>query len=143
MAYFTAPDNWLVVTGGTGSDTSGPRILGLHPEEDMSLWIGFLSPVEPKSLEEAEAYVIDLGRGLVDEAEVQRTEDGRLGNLPARYYLGRGLREGAPVGFGVVIAALPDSRAVIGIVVGEYGARDVYREPIDAILASLKPVALP
>ena len=132
------PDGWVVTTGGNDVDGGAPRILGMNPEGDLSLWVGFLSPIEPKSLEEAEAYVKDLGKSLVTDSKVDRENDGNLGTLPARFYIGRGTREGAPVDFGVAIAALPGPRAVITVIVGEYGAREVYGEDIVAILASLR-----
>lgn len=132
------PDGWVVTTGGSGADGAAPRILGMNPEGDLSLWAGFLSPAEPKNLEEAEAYVKDLGRSLVTESEVDRVNDGKFGTLPARFYIGRGTREGAPVDFGVAIAALPGPRAVIGVIVGEYGAREVYSDEIAAIFGSLQ-----
>lgn len=55
-----APDGWVVATGGSDADGGAPRILGMNPEDDLSLWVGFLSPAEPKDVEEAEAYVKDL-----------------------------------------------------------------------------------
>ena len=130
------PDGWIVATGGSDADDAAPRILGMNPEGDFSLWIGFLSPAEPKNLEEAEAYVKDLGKSLVTETKVDRVNDGKLGTLPARFYIGRGTRQGAPVDFGVAISALPGPRAVISIIVGEYNAREVYREEIAAIIGS-------
>ena len=130
------PDGWVVATGGSDADGAAPRILGMNPEGDLSLWVGFLSPAEPKNLEEAEAYVKDLGKSLVTETKVDRVNDGKLGTLPARFYIGRGTRQGAPVDFGVAISALPGPRAVISIIVGEYNAREVYREEIAAIIGS-------
>ena len=135
------PDGWVLATGGSGADGGAPRILGMNPEGDLSLWVGFLSPAEPKDLEEAEAYVKELGKNLVSQSKVDRVSDGKLGPLPARFYLGRGTREGAPVEFGVAIAALPGPRAVICVSVGEYGAREEYREKIAAIIGSLRAEA--
>lgn len=132
------PDGWVVATGGSDADDVAPRILGMNPEGDLSLWVGFLSPAEPKNLEEAEAYVKDLGKRLVTEGRVDRVNDGKLGTLPARFYVGRGTRESAPVDFAVAIAALPGPRAVIGVFVGEYGARDIYGDEIAAIIGSLQ-----
>lgn len=135
------PDGWILATGVSDEDDAAPRILGLNPEGDLSLWVEFLSPAEPKNLEETEAYVKDLGKSLVTESHVDRTDDGELGTLPARFYIGRGTREGAPVDFGVAIAALPGPRAVIAVIVGEYGAREVYEDEIAAIVASLQAEA--
>jgi len=132
------PDNWLVVTGRSAAGGEAPRVIGMHPEGDYSLWIGFLSPVEVKTLEEAEAYVVDMGGNIVSGGKVERIVDGKLGGLPARYYAGSGTREGAPVDFTVVITALPKQRMVIGLYVGEYGAREVYQEQILAIASSFQ-----
>lgn len=133
-----APDGWVVTTGGSAGEGGPPRILGLNPEDDLSLWVGFLSPAEPKNLDEAEAYVRDLGRSMLSESHVDRVDDNVLGTLPARFYFGRGTRQGAPVEFGVVIAALPGPRAVITVIVGEYDAGEVYGDEIAAILGSLQ-----
>ncbi len=135
------PDGWVVATGRSDADGAAPRILGMNPEGDLSLWVGFLSPAEPKNLEEAEAYVKDLGRSLVTEGKVDRVNDGKLGTLPARFYIGRGTRKAAPVDFAVAIAALPGPRAVIGVIVGEFGAREVYGDEIAAIIGSFQAEA--
>ncbi|GMG83989.1 hypothetical protein LNKW23_32030 [Paralimibaculum aggregatum] len=134
------PDGWVVATGSGSEEDGVPRILGITPEGDFSLWIGFLSPEEPRDINEAEAYVRDLGTKLVDDSRVERVADGELGVLPARLYLGQGTRAGAPIDIGVAIAALPGPRAVIGVIVGENGAREVYDLDIAAILGSLVPV---
>ncbi len=132
------PDGWVVAAGGSGEQGGPPRILGMNPEGDLSLWVGFLSPAEPQNLEEAEAYVKDMGQSLVSESHVDRVDDNVLGTLPARFYFGSGTRQGAPVDFGVAIAALPGPRAVITVIVGEYDAGEVYGDEIAAILASLQ-----
>lgn len=132
------PDGWVVAVGGSGGEGGPPRILGMNPEDDLSLWVGFLSPAEPQNLEEAEAYVKDMGRSLVSESHVDRVDDNVLGTLPARFYFGSGTRQGAPVEFGVAIAALPGPRAVITVIVGEYDAGEVYGDEIAAILRSLQ-----
>lgn len=132
------PDGWTVATGGSGGEGGPPRILGMNPEDDLSLWVGFLSPAEPQDLEEAEAYVRNMGQSLVSESHVDRVDDNVLGTLPARFYFGSGTRQGAPVDFGVAIAALPGPRAVITVIVGEYDAGEVYGDDIAAILGSLQ-----
>jgi len=134
------PDDWLVVAGRDEAGSGAPRILGLHPEGDYSLWIGFLAPAEVKTLADAEAYVVNMGPRLVSGARVERIEDGKMGNLAARFYSGAGTRQGAPVDFIVVVTALPKERMVIGVYVGEYGAREVYQEQISAIAASFRAV---
>lgn len=131
------PDNWAVTTGVSDEGEQRPRVLGLTPEGDLSLWIGFFSPVEAQSVEDAENYVKGLGPRIVQDATVERQKDGTLGDLPARLYSGKGTRDGAPVDFSVGIVSLPGGRQVIGIFVGEYGAREVYKADIDIIAKSL------
>ena len=131
------PDNWVVTTGMTEGSEERPRVIGMHPEGDLSLWIGFLSPAEAKSVAEAETYVKGLGPRIVENAKAVRQKDGNLGGLPARLYTGKGSRQGAPVDFSVGIVSLPGGRQVIGIFVGEYGAREVYKAEIDAIAKSM------
>lgn len=132
-----APDNWIVTTGGEALDEGRPRVIGMHPEDDFSLWIGFFSPSEARTIEDAEEYVKSLGPRIVKNAAVERQKDGTLGGMPARLYTGTGTRGGAPVDFSVGIVSLPGGRQVIGIFLGEYGARTVYQTEIDAIAQSL------
>ena len=131
------PDNWVVTAGASEEGEERPRILGMHPEGDLSLWIGFLSPVEAKTIADAEDYVRGLGPRIVQNATVERQKDGTLGGLPALLYTGKGTREGAPVDFSVGIVSLPGGRQVISIFLGEYSARQVYQADIDAIAKSL------
>lgn len=131
------PDNWTVTSGAATEGEEPPRILGMHPEGDFSLWVGFLSPVEAATVEDAEEYVRGLGPRIVQNATVERQKDGTLGGMPARIYTGKGTRASAPVDFSVGIVSLPGGRQVIGIFVGEYGARAVYQDDIDAITKSL------
>jgi hypothetical protein len=133
-----APDGWLVATGETQPNSRTPRILGMNPEADYSLWIGFFSPQEVGTLEQAEAYVKGMGGSIVQDATVERESNGRLGEMAARYYSGSGTRDGAPVDFTVALAELPDARVLIGVFVGEYGARSVYEDSIAAIVNSVK-----
>ena len=133
-----APDNWVVTTGaGEGAEEDRPRVLGMHPEGDYSMWIGFFSPAETRSIDDAEEYVKGLGPRIVQNATVERQKDGSLGGLPARLYTGKGTRAGAPVDFSIGVVSLPGGRQAIAIFVGEYGAREVYKADIDIIAKSL------
>lgn len=144
-----APDHWIVATGTSIADDLGestidgaepdpPRVIGLHPEGDHSVWIGLLSPPEIGTIAEAEAYVKAMGANLVQGAEVTRTEDGNLGDIPAQIYSGKGTREDAPVDFIVAIAPLPNGRVAVGIFIGEYGGRQIYDPEITAIAESFR-----
>ncbi len=134
----SVPDNWVVTTGAAAEGDERSRIIGLHPEGDMSLWVGFFSPNEVTSMAEAEAYVKGMGASLIDNAKVERGADGMLGDMPARYYNGRGTRDGAPVDFSVGFVALPGERVLIGVFVGEYGARETYHPQVNTIVHSIK-----
>ena len=144
-----APDHWIVATGASISDALGksdiegaepdpPRVIGLHPESDQSVWIGLLSPPEIETIEAAEAYVKAMGANLVDGAEVTRKEDGMLGDIPARFYSGGATREDTPVDFVVAIAPLRAGRIAIGIFIGEFGGRQIYDPSISTIAQSFR-----
>lgn len=141
----TAPDRWVVATGADRPLPEGeegppaPRVLSLHPEEDFSLWIGLMTTPGPASLEEAEAYVQDMGPNLLSEGTVTRETDGQFGSVPARFYRGSGARDGAPVEFAVAIAGLPSGRMAIGVFLGEHGAREIYADEIETIIRSFTP----
>ncbi len=127
-----------MAAGESSADNPGPRIINLNPEEDYSIWIGFFSPAEVKTVAEAEAYVKGMAVDIVDAPKVIRTGDRKMGNLTAHYFSGQGTREGAPVDFTVGIVVLSGGRVAISVFLGENGAREAYQAEVNAIAASFR-----
>ncbi|MEM1314187.1 MAG: hypothetical protein AAGI51_06520 [Pseudomonadota bacterium] len=132
-----APDGWVATAGRAYASAGTPRVLGLHPEEDLSLWIGMMAPPDVRSREEAEVYLREIGQRLVDDPLVEATTRMEVAGRPALRIAGRGTREEAPVDFAGFLFELPAGGWAILLFVGEYGAREVYASDIAAMRASL------
>lgn len=135
---FDVPDGWLMTSGFPIALTGAPRVVGLHPEEDFSLWVGLMAPAGVETREDAGEYLRDLGGRLVDGAQVERTGEAALGALPGFGVSGRGTREGQPVDFAAIGAPLPEGGWALAVFVGENGAREVYAEALEALRASFE-----
>ena len=142
-----APDDWVVTTGRETSAEDGergepfPRVLGLHPENDRSLWIGMFSPEGVADIPGAEAYIRDLDGFLVEEPKIAFERETQVEGRPAKFFRGGGVRDGRKVDFSVSLIQLPNDRVVIGVFVGEDGARDAYVGAIDGIVASFRTIS--
>ncbi|MCT8161378.1 hypothetical protein [Pseudoruegeria sp. SHC-113] len=140
------PDNWVVSAGGFEARQAPegigavPRVLGLRPEEDPRIWVGFVSPDGVATIAEAEAYIQSLDLRLVEDPQVGAPERVVIGGRSARTYTGTGTREGRPVNFTIALIDMPGARTVIGVIVGENGARGLYRDEITALVRSFRPM---
>ncbi len=139
-----APDSWVLTTGreartaGDPSSQPFPRVLGMHPEDDPRLWIGFFSPDNVADIPAAERYIRDLDGFLVEDPFIEFERDTMIEGRPAKFYRGGGRREGRPADFSVGLIQLPGKRVVIGVFVGENGAREEYAADIDGLVASFR-----
>lgn len=138
----TVPDGWALTAGlrpgANPEHPTRPRVIGLTPEDDLSLWLGFAAPPEVTTLAEADAYIRALGALLMDDPSITEPETVTIGDSPAQHYFGSGTREGAPVDARFAAIELPGQAMAIAFFIGEYGARDVYQADIEAIAASFK-----
>lgn len=136
------PDGWTVTSGlRPGADPDAPeqpRVLGMTPEDDLSIWMGFLSPPGIANLEDAVDYVEGVSRQIVQDPVVELSEDFVLDGRPGHLYAGTGTRQEAPIDFGVAVIDLPGDVVVIGLFIGEFGAREAYQEEIDFVTSSFK-----
>lgn len=140
------PDNWVVSAGGFEARQAPegigavPRVLGLRPENDPRIWVGFLSPDGVATIAQAEAYIQSLDLRLVEDPKLGAAEQTVIGGRSARTYSGTGTREGRPVNFTIALIDMPGARTVIGVIVGENGARGLYRDDITALVRSFRPM---
>lgn len=142
------PDFWSLRTGGL-RDLAGPdaddirdvsRVFGMTPDAHPGVWVGVISPHGVSTLEEAGAYLRDIGPFLVKDASVGAPTQRQVGGMPARRIAGQGRRNGKAIDFTVLAVDLPDSRVAIAVVVFEAGADTDPVGDINAMLASLKAV---
>lgn len=142
-----APDDWVLTTGRETNPNEGeasalfPRVLGMHPENDRSLWIGMFSPEGVSDIPGAEAYIRNLDGFLVEDPKIAFERETLIEGRPAKFFRGGGTRDGRDVEFSLSLIQLPNERVVIGVFVGEDGARQAYAPVIDGIVASFRSVS--
>ncbi|SLN37558.1 hypothetical protein PSA7680_01816 [Pseudoruegeria aquimaris] len=140
------PDNWVVSAGGFEARqapeevTRVPRVLGLRPEADRRVWVGFVSPDGVSTTAQAEAYIRSLDLRLVEDPRLGPPRQTTIGGRSTRTYTGTGSRDGRPVSFTIALIDMPGPRMVIGLIVGEEGARGLYRDEINALVRSFRPM---
>ncbi|MEM6637231.1 MAG: hypothetical protein AAF667_15225 [Pseudomonadota bacterium] len=147
-ALFTveAPDFWTVRTGGVrslsderlGGEGTVPRVLGLQPTAEPGVFLGFMSPDGVSTLQEAQDYVADLGRFVVEEPVVTQSRTGRIAGRRAESFSGTGRRDGAGLSFTVALIELPGSRVAIGLAVFENGVDPDFGQAVSDIFGTFR-----
>ncbi|MEM9196777.1 MAG: hypothetical protein AAGD12_02895 [Pseudomonadota bacterium] len=141
------PDGWVVTSGirpGTDPDAPDlPRVIGMTPEDDLSVWLGWLSPPGISDLDAAIAYVEGVSAEIVQSPVVELSEDITVDGRPGHLYAGTGIRQEAPIEFGVAVIDMPGDVVVVGLFIGEFGAREVYQAEIDYVTSSFKVMGGP
>ena len=143
------PDFWNIRTGGLrdleGPDSEGirdiSRVFGMTPEAHDGVWVGMIAPHGVSTLEEARAYLQDIGPFLVEDPTVAAPTPRRINGLSASSLKGKGRRNGKAIDFTVLAIELPGNRVAIAVVVLEKGADMTPLGDINAMLSSIKPVA--
>ncbi|MEL6236170.1 MAG: hypothetical protein AAFR46_17375 [Pseudomonadota bacterium] len=141
------PDGWVFASGirpGTDPDAPNqPRVIGMNPEDDLSIWLGWLSPPGISDLDAAIAYVEGVSAEIVTDPVVELSQDITVDGRPGHLYAGTGIRQDAPIDFGVAVIDMPGDVVVIGLFIGEFGAREVYQAEIDYVTSSFKVMGGP
>lgn len=140
-----APDFWTVRTGGMRELTAPGleardvvRVIGMHPDSDPRVWIGFISPHGVRNFDEANEYLRDIGPFLVENAQIDTRRDLRVGGLPAESKSGHGTRKGQTVNFTVLVIDLPNGRMAISVTVMQAGIDPATVADVNAIHASFR-----
>ncbi len=139
------PDHWVLATGGFENYASEasekpavPRVLGMRPENDNRLWVGFLSPDGVSNVAQAGSYIRNLDKRLVESPQIEEKRTTSIGGRSATYFHGEGQRNGKPVDFTVGVIDLPSNRVAIFVIAGEHGARSLYRDELNDIVRSFR-----
>ncbi|MXU65436.1 hypothetical protein [Oceanomicrobium pacificus] len=141
------PDNWVAAVGGTRAaapDGSGmtdvPRVLGLTPETDPRVWVGFYVPPGVPNLVAAREFLKSLDGYLVEDPQVSPRSTTRVGGRPAEMFRGTGTREGKPVTFTIATVQMSGNRVVVAAFIGEEGARGIYTDELNSIVRSFRAI---
>ncbi len=139
------PDFWIARSGGPRvfedpdlGQRQIRRILALQPETNSAAWIGLASPEGITTLDDATAYVANLGQFLVQDPVVGNRFETRLGGLPARVINGQGTREGQRLRFSVVMADLPGDRIAVMVALATPEAGAGVLDEIRSVLRSIR-----
>lgn len=146
LFHFTVPDFWTVQSGGKraltppGSDEARliNRVIGLQPQAETGVWMGFMSPNGVRTYDEAVAYLQDIGRFVVNDPEVTAQKRITIGGQPAARFTGTGRRGTTGVNFTAVLIDLPGSRVAISLVVMEAGANPELANDANAVFDSFR-----
>ena len=140
------PDSWLV---NVGSETDAalvpegelppPRVITVMPDEESILWFGAWIPVYLQSLDEAQEYLSSLDGFLVDNPVLAKTDDVNLNDMPARYFMGKGEREGKPVDFFVMLFQLSEDQIGIAIYIGPPATTSAHKDVLRGMMKSISP----
>ncbi|MEP2783959.1 MAG: hypothetical protein ABJO67_19255 [Pseudoruegeria sp.] len=141
------PDNWIVSVGGFRDlDASAvdkgtvPRVMGIYPESDRRVWVGLTSPDGVSTFSQAKDYILQLDKRLVENPVLEGPKSTTIGGRSARTITGTGIRNGNAVNFTILAIDLPGNRVAIGVVVGENGARGLYRDDLTNLIRSFNVV---
>ena len=147
--YFSMeiPDSWRVNVGSE-TDTAQvpedeqapPRVITVMPEEESILWFGAWIPVYLQSLDEAQQYLSSLDDFLVDKAVLVKTDDVNLNAMPARYFMGKGERDGKPVDFFVMLFQLSEDNIGVAIYIGPPATTNAHRDALRGMMKSISPI---
>jgi len=145
--HLSMPDFWQMRSGGFRVlDAEGPeagrstnRVMGFSPSGDTSALFAVVSPIDVRTLEQGQEYLADVGRFLVQDAEVSGSERRQIAGLPAVRFTGQGRREGKSVNFTATVIDLPNGRVVVAVAVLEAGATEAAVSELNAMFASIRP----
>ena len=148
-SYFTMeiPDLWRV---NVGSETDAaevpegelapPRVITMMPGDDSILWFGAWVPVYLHSLDAAQEYLSSLDEFLVDNPVLIKTDEVDLNTMPARYFRGKGEREGKPVDFFVMLFELSKENIGVAIYIGLPETTNAHLEELRGMMKSIAPI---
>lgn len=145
---FDVPDFWTMRAGGRRSVTPPGseearlinRVIGLHPQTEEGVWIGFMSPNGVRTYDEGVAYLRDIGSFILTDAKVTSESRVQIGGRPTARFVGTGRRNGRVVSFTALLIDLPGSRVAISLVVLEAGVDAGYVNDVNAVLSSFRAI---
>lgn len=147
--YFSIeiPDAWLVNVGSEmdplqvpEDEQPPPRVITVMPEGESILWFGAWVPVYLQSLDEAQEYLSSLDEFLVDEPVLIKTDDVNLNDMPARYFMGKGERDGKPMDFFVMLFQLSKDNIGVAIYIGPPTTTNANQDVLRGMMKSISPI---
>jgi len=147
--YFTMeiPDSWQVNVGsetdtakGPTGELAPPRVITMMPDDDSILWFGAWVPVYLHDLDAAQEYLSSLDGFLVDNPVLVKTNQVDLNTMPARYFKGKGEREGKPVDFFVMLFELSKEHIGVAIYIGAPDTTNAHLEELRGMMKSITPI---
>jgi len=141
------PDSWRV---NVGSDTEAaqlpegelapPRVITVMPDDGSILWFGAWVPVYLQSLDDAQEYLSSLDDFLVENPVLRKTDNVNLNNMPARYFTGRGEKDGIPVDFFVMLFEVSEENIGVAIYIGPPDTTAIHLEVLRGMMKSITPM---
>ncbi|MEX0285817.1 MAG: hypothetical protein AB3N23_14510 [Paracoccaceae bacterium] len=146
LFHLTVPDFWTVRAGGQRSVTPPGseearlinRVIGLQPQTEDGVWMGFMSPHGVQTYDQAVEYLSEIGRFVVTEPEVTTRERVTVGGRPAARFAGTGRRGSRGVNFTAVLIDLPGRRVAISLVVMEADVDPDFVNDVNAVFDSFR-----
>ncbi len=140
------PDFWTARVGGdrrlTPPGEDAPRevkrVIGLLPEQDAGVWVGFSSPAGVRNLAEGEEYARAASQFIVKDPEITKVETRSVSGYPARVAQGNGRRDGRRIHFTAMLIDLPNGRVVFSLTVLAPGYDAAALEDVNAIYNSIQ-----
>jgi hypothetical protein len=149
QSYFSIeiPDSWQVNVG-SDSDTTDlsegelppPRVITVMPDDGSILWFGAWVPVYLHSLDAAQEYLSSLDDFLVEDPVLRKTDNVNLNAMAARYFTGKGEKEGVPVDFFVMLFEISDENIGIAIYIGPPETTAIHLEVLRGMMKSIAPI---
>ena len=146
--YFTIkiPDSWHVNVGEETDaakvpkgELAPPRVLTMMPNDDSILWFGTWVPIYLHTMDAAQEYLSSLDDFLVDNPVLVKTDQVDLNTMPARYFKGKGEREGRPVDFFVMLFELSKKDIGVAIYIGSPDTTKTHFEELRGMMKSISP----
>ena len=147
--YFSIeiPDSWQVNVGSEidaaqvqEDEQPPPRVITVMPEEESILWFGAWVPVYLQSLDEAQEYLSSLDDFLVDKPVLVKTDDVNLNDMPARYFMGKGERDGKALDFFVMLFQLSKDNIGVAIYIGPPATTKAHQDVLRGMMKSISPI---
>jgi len=149
QSYFSIeiPDSWQVNVGSDADaaelpegELASPRVITVMPDDGNILWFGTWVPVYLHSLDAAQEYLSSLDGFLVDNPVLRKTDDVNLNDMAARYFTGKGEKEGMPVDFFVMLFEISEETIGIAIYIGPPDTTNLHLEVLRGMMKSITPI---
>jgi hypothetical protein len=141
------PDSWQVNVGSDAEtaelaegELAPPRVITVMPDDGSILWFGTWVPVYLHSLDAAQEYLSSLDGFLVDSPVLRKTDNVNLNDMAARYFTGKGEKDGMPADFFVMLFEISEETIGIAIYIGPPDTTKLHLEVLRGMMKSITPI---